>query len=57
MIVSIQITNIKLFAFRAILVLKLLSHRILFITEKTTETVKNRLAFKKITAKSNMVDM
>ena len=37
---STQITNTVIFAFIAILVFKLLSYKVLFINEKTIETVK-----------------
>ena len=40
MIASKQITNTEIFAFIAVLVFKLLSHKVSFITEKTIETVK-----------------
>ena len=40
MIVSTQITNTENFAFIAALVFKLLSRKVLFITEETIETVK-----------------
>ena len=40
MIASTQITNIEIFAFIAVLVFKLLSHKVLFINRKSKETVK-----------------
>ena len=40
MITSTQITNMDIFAFTAILVFKLLSPKILFISRKTIETAK-----------------
>ena len=46
-IASSQITNTEIVTFIALLVFKLLSRKILFIKEKTTETVKNRLLFLK----------
>ena len=46
-IASSQITNTKIVTFIALLVFKLLSRKVLFIKEKTTETVKNRLLFLK----------
>ena len=39
-IASTQITNTEIFTFIAVLVFKLLSRKVLFITEKTIETVK-----------------
>ena len=48
MIVSTQITNTEIFAFIAILVLKLLSRKILFINRKDKRNLKRRLLFKKI---------
>ena len=39
-ITSTQITNTEIVAFIALLVFKLLSHKVLFIKEKTIETVK-----------------
>ena len=48
MIASTQITNTEIFAFIAVLVFKLLSHKVLFKKKKTIETVKSRLLFKKI---------
>ena len=46
-IASSQITNTEIVTFIALLVFKLLSRKVLFIKEKTTETVKNRLLFLK----------
>ena len=40
MIASTQIRNIEIFAFIAVLVLKLLSRKVLIKTEKAIETVK-----------------
>ena len=40
MITSTQITNTEIFAFRAALVFKLLSRKVLVLNEKTIETVK-----------------
>ena len=40
MIASTQITNTKIFEFIAVLVFKLLSRKVLFITDKTIATVK-----------------
>ena len=39
-ITSTQITNTEIVAFMALLVFTLLSHKVLFIKEKTIETVK-----------------
>ena len=40
MIASTQITNTEIFAFIAVVVFKLLSRMVLFISTKTIETVK-----------------
>ena len=40
MIASSQITNTEIFAFRAVLVFKLLSRKVLVLNKKTIETVK-----------------
>ena len=39
MITSTQITNTEIFAFRAVLVFKLLSRKVLVLNKKTIETV------------------
>ena len=40
MIPSTQIANTKIFAFVAVVIFNLLSHKVSFTTEKTIETVK-----------------
>ena len=45
MITSTQITNTGIFAFIAIVVLKLLRHQVLFINKKTIETVRKLATF------------
>ena len=45
MIASTQIRNTENFAFIAVLVFKLLSGKVLFISEKTVETVKTYVTF------------
>ena len=42
MTASTQLTNTEIFTFIAVLVFKLLSRKVLFITEKTIPTVKSR---------------
>ena len=49
MIASTQITNAEILAFIAVLVFKLLSHKVLFINKKKQQKLlKSRLLFKKI---------
>ena len=43
-----QVTNTEVFAFIAVLVFKLLSHKVLFINRKDKKLLKSRLLFKKI---------
>ena len=40
MITSTQITNTEIFAFLAVLIFKLLRHKVLFINRKDIETIK-----------------
>ena len=47
MIASIQITNTDIFAFKAVLVFKVLSRKVLFINRKDKRNLKSRLVFKK----------
>ena len=48
MIVLIQITNTKIFAFIAVLFFKLLSRKVLFINKRKQKLLKSSLIFKKI---------
>ena len=45
MIPSTQIANTKIFAFVAVVIFNLLSHKVSFTTEKTIETVKKQATF------------
>ena len=49
MIASLRITNTEVFVFIAVLVFKLLSHKVLFINRKDNRNLlRGRLLFKKI---------